>query len=58
MGFELALDDFTLQKQIHQRIPALFQFIDYIKMDFVSNTRGSTVHNRSIETAYIPTLSC
>ena len=39
MGFKLALDDFILQRQ-YITFPALFQFIDYIKVDFVSNTEA------------------
>lgn len=39
MGFQLALDDFILQRQ-HNLYPDFFQSIDYIKVDFLSTTES------------------
>lgn len=39
MGFQLALDDFILQRQ-HNLYPNFFQSIDYIKVDFLSTTES------------------
>jgi EAL and modified HD-GYP domain-containing signal transduction protein len=50
-GFQLALDDFILQKQF-DKYPALFQMIDYIKVDFVSTTESQRVAIESLKSIY------
>lgn len=50
-GFQLALDDFILQKQFNL-YPALFQLIDLIKVDFMSTTEAQRTAIESLKTTY------
>ncbi len=51
MGFQLALDDFILQRQ-HNLYPDFFQSIDYIKVDFLSTTESQRSAIEALKSKY------
>ncbi len=50
-GFQLALDDFVLEKQFEE-FPELFHLIDYIKVDFLLTTREERAAVEALKNMY------
>lgn len=50
-GFQLALDDFILEKQ-HSIYPEMFTVIDYIKVDFLSTTQSQRSAIEALKVKY------
>lgn len=51
MGFQIALDDFILKKQ-YIVYPTLFQFIDYIKVDFLATDEAQRSAIEALKVMY------